>query len=142
MRLLWSAIEWKVETLAALTVHIEQARQTLTKIEETTWGLELREIGGARFVVLPAGTPDRPFSTVGGRPALKLSSECESCMTALERQLTRPLRELSAQYERERTRHAAQIATLRRQIEHVGGQVTRLTADYRAFAAMLRGRWN
>ena len=75
MRLLWTAIEWKVETLAALTVDIERARKTLTEIEETTWGLELREIDGARFVVLPAGTPDRPFSTVGGRPALKLSSE-------------------------------------------------------------------
>ena len=74
-RLLWTAIEWKVETLAALNVDIEQARETLTEIEETTWGLELREIDGARFVVLPAGTPDRPFSTVGGRPALKLSSE-------------------------------------------------------------------
>ena len=75
MRLLWTAIEWKVETLAALTVDIEQARQTLTEIEETTWGLDLREIDGERFVVLPAGTPDRPFWTVGGRPALKLSSE-------------------------------------------------------------------
>ena len=75
MRLLWTTIEWKVETLAALTVDIELARQTLTEIEETTWGLELREIDGERFVVLPAGTPDRPFWTVGGRPALKLSSE-------------------------------------------------------------------
>ena len=75
MRLLWTAIEWKVETLAALTVDIGQARQTLIEIEETTWGLELREIDGARFVVLPAGTPDRPFWTVDGRPALKLSSE-------------------------------------------------------------------
>ena len=75
MRLLWTAIEWKVETLAALTADIEQARETLTEIEETTWGLELMEIDGTRFVVLPAGTPDRPFWTVGGRPALKLSSE-------------------------------------------------------------------
>ena len=57
------------------TSDIEQARQTLTKIEETTWVLELRKIDGARFVVLPAGTPDRPFRTVGGRLALKLSSE-------------------------------------------------------------------
>ena len=75
MRLLWTAIEWKVETLAALTAEIEQARETLTEIEQTTWGLELMEIDGTRFVVLPAGTPDRPFWTVGGRPALKLSSE-------------------------------------------------------------------
>ena len=39
---------------------IEQARQALTEIEETTWGpwgLELGEIDGERFVVLPAGTP-------------------------------------------------------------------------------------
>ena len=63
-------------------------------------------------------------------------------MTALERQLTRALRELSAQYERERTQHAAQIATLRRQVEHYAGQVTRLTENYRALAATLRGRWN
>ena len=75
MRLLWTAIEWKVETLAALTADIEQARQTLTEIEEATWGLDLREIDGERFVVLPAGTPERPFWAVGGRPALKLSSE-------------------------------------------------------------------
>ncbi len=46
MRLLWTAIEWRVEALAALTVDIEQARQTLTEIEETTWGLKLREIIG------------------------------------------------------------------------------------------------
>ena len=65
MRLPWTAIEWKVETLAALTADIEQGRRTLTEIQETTWGLELRQIHGARFVVLPAGTPDRPFSTVG-----------------------------------------------------------------------------
>ena len=75
MRLLWTAIEWKVETLAALTVDIEQARRTLTEIEETTWGLELMEIDGERFVVLPAGTLESPPWTVDGRPALKLSSE-------------------------------------------------------------------
>ena len=62
-------------------------------------------------------------------------------MTALERQLTRALRELSAQYERERTQHAAQIATLRRQVEHYAGQVTRLIADYRTLAETVRGRW-
>jgi len=52
------------------------------------------------------------------------------------------LRELSAQYERERTQHAVQIATLQRQVEHFAGQVTRLIADYRALAATLRGRWS
>ena len=63
-------------------------------------------------------------------------------MTALERQLTTALQELSAQYERERTQHAAQIATLQRQVEHFAGQVTRLTTDYRALAETLRGRWS
>ena len=55
MRWLGTAIEWKVETLAALNVDIEQARETLTAIEETTWGLELREIDGARFVAAAGG---------------------------------------------------------------------------------------
>ena len=63
-------------------------------------------------------------------------------MTALEQQLTRALQELSAQYERERTQHTAQIAILRQQVERFGGQVTRSTAGYRVLAAMLRGRWN
>ena len=75
MRLLWTAIEWKVETLAALSVDIEQARETLAEIEETTWGLELMEIDGERYVVLPAGSLRNPPWTVGGQPALKLSSE-------------------------------------------------------------------
>ena len=141
MRLLWTAIEWKVETLAALTVSIEQARETLTEIEETSWGLDLREIDGEQYVVLPADSLSNPPWTVGGRPALKLSSELESYMTALERQMTRALRELSAQYERERTQHAAQIATLPRQVEHFAGHVTRLIADYRALAETLLGRW-
>ena len=57
-------------------------------------------------------------------------------MTAFERQLTRALRELSAQYERERSQHAAQIVTLPRQVEHFAGQVTRSTADYRTLAEM------
>lgn len=63
-------------------------------------------------------------------------------MTALERQLTKVLRELSAQYESERRHQAAQIATLRRQIEHFGAQVTRLITDYRTLAPILRGRWS
>ena len=74
-RLLWTAIEWKVETLAALNVDIEQARETLAHLEETTWRVRLREIDGERYVVLPAGTLSNPLWTVGGRPALKLSSE-------------------------------------------------------------------
>ena len=42
---------------------------------EDELGVTLREIDGERFVVLPAGTLDAPPWTVGGRLALKLSSE-------------------------------------------------------------------
>ena len=74
-RWLWATIEQQIEALAVLRVDIKEARATLARIEETTWGLELTEIDGDRFVVLPAGTLDSPPWTVEGRPALKLSSE-------------------------------------------------------------------
>ena len=73
MHWLSTSIQHRIETLAAVNVEIEQARETLAQIEETTWGLTLREIEGERFVVLPAGTLDYPTWTVGGRPAVKLS---------------------------------------------------------------------
>ena len=60
-------------------------------------------------------------------------------MTELERQLAAALEKLSGQFERERTQHAAQIATLQRQVEHFTGQVTRLIADYKTLADRLRG---
>ena len=53
-------------TLAILNVDIEQARRTLAELHRTTWRVELREIDGARFVVLPAGSLERPPWTVGG----------------------------------------------------------------------------
>ena len=78
----WAATHWlsttierRIETLAAVNVGIEQARETLAQLEETTWGVTLREIEGERFVVLPAGSMSDPPWTVGGRPAVKLSSE-------------------------------------------------------------------
>ena len=74
-RWLWTTIEQQIEALAVLRVDIEEARATLARIEDTTWGLELTEIDGERFVVLPVGTLDSQPWTVGGRPALKLSSE-------------------------------------------------------------------
>ena len=54
---------------------INQARQTLAELEAMTWRVALREIDGERFVVLPPGSLERPPWTVGGRPAVKLSSE-------------------------------------------------------------------
>ena len=75
MHWLSANIQQRIETLAVLDVRIDQARETLAEIEETTWGVTLREIGGERFLVLPDGTLDHPPWSVGGRPALKLSSE-------------------------------------------------------------------
>ena len=75
MHWLLASIQSRIETLAVLEVRIDQARDTLAEIEDTTWGVTLREIDGERFVVLPDGALDHPPWTVGGRPALKLSSE-------------------------------------------------------------------
>ena len=74
-RWLWMTIERQIQTLTVLRVDIAEARQTLARLEDTTWRVELREIDGERFVVLPAGSLERPPWTVGGRPALKLPGE-------------------------------------------------------------------
>ena len=75
MHWLATSIQGRIETLATLDVQIEDARETLAEIEETTWGVTLLETDRGRFVVLPEGTLDHPPWTVGGRPALKLPSE-------------------------------------------------------------------
>ena len=75
MHWLWRSIEVRIETLATLNRQVEQARWTLAEIEETTWGVTLREIEGDRFVVLPFGTLDNPPWTVRDQPAVKLSRE-------------------------------------------------------------------
>ena len=75
MHWLSASIESRIRTVAVLNVNIKQARETLAQLEETTWGVTLNEIDGERFVVLPAGSLDYPPWRVGGRPAVKLSSE-------------------------------------------------------------------
>ena len=75
MHWLSASIQSQIETLAMLEVRIDQARETLAEIEDTTWGVTLRAIDGERFLVLPDGALEDPPWTVGGRPALKLSSE-------------------------------------------------------------------
>lgn len=59
-------------------------------------------------------------------------------MTELERQLTRALRELSAQYEREQERQAGLIEGLSKQISQLGEQVRRLAEDYEGLASDYR----
>ena len=78
----WATLRWlsrsidsRIETLAEVNVRIVRARATLAEMQETTWGVELAEISGERYVALPAGTPGRPAFTMDGRPYMKLSRE-------------------------------------------------------------------
>ncbi len=75
MHWLSRSIEVRIEALARLNRQVEETRWTLDEIEETTWGVTLREIDGDRFVVLPFGTLDNPPWTVRDQPAVKLSRE-------------------------------------------------------------------
>ena len=75
MNWLSRSIDSRFETLGEVNVRIHRARETLAELQETTWGVELREISGARYVALPARTPVRPAFTLDGRPYLKLSRE-------------------------------------------------------------------
>ena len=78
----WATMHWlsrsidsRFETLSEVGVRIVRARDTLAVLHETTWGIELVEINGDRYVSLPVGTPVRPGFTMDGRPYLKLSRE-------------------------------------------------------------------
>ena len=78
----WATLHWlstriqaRIQTVVDLDLDIEEARQTLARLEAATWGIALREIEGERFVVLPAGTLDDPPWRVRTRPAVKLSNE-------------------------------------------------------------------
>ena len=57
-------------------MEIKEQQRTVERLKETTWGVVLHEGNeGRRFVVLPPGTLEDPPWTVGGRPAVDLSSE-------------------------------------------------------------------
>ncbi len=78
----WATMHWlsrsidsRIETLAGVYVRIERARETLEEMQEMTWGVELREISGERYAVLPTGTQDRPAFIMDGRPYMKLWRE-------------------------------------------------------------------
>ena len=62
-------------------------------------------------------------------------------MTELEQQLTKALRELSAQYEREQKHQAERVETLRKQVQRLEGQVALLAKDYKNLAAALPAQW-
>ena len=75
MHWLSASIQRRTETLGKANLRIEDARGMLAEIEETTWGVTLREVEGERYVTLPAGTMVRPAFSVDGRPYVKLSRE-------------------------------------------------------------------
>ncbi|MCY4600658.1 MAG: hypothetical protein OXF27_12160 [Acidobacteria bacterium] len=75
MRWLSTRIESQLQALAILRVDIDQAHETLTELEARTWRVDLVEIDGERYVVLPLGSLEHPPWRVGGRPAVKLSGE-------------------------------------------------------------------
>ena len=78
----WATMHWlsriidsRFETLTEVNIRIHRARETLAEMQETTWGVELMEINGVRYVALPARAPGRPAFTMDERPYLKLSRE-------------------------------------------------------------------
>ena len=78
----WATMHWlstriqaRIQIAAALDLEIEEALETLARLEATTWGITLQEIDGERFVVLPVGALAYPPRTVGTRPTVKLSNE-------------------------------------------------------------------
>ena len=78
----WATMQWlsrsiqdRIETLSMANLRIEGGREMLAEIEETTWGVGLREVSGEQYVTLPVGTPVLTAFTVDGRPYLKLSRE-------------------------------------------------------------------
>jgi len=75
MHWLSRSIQDRIETLDELDTRTDWARAMLAEIEHTTWGVELLESSGDRYVSLPAGTAVRPAFTMKERPYLKLSRE-------------------------------------------------------------------
>jgi hypothetical protein len=80
----WGLAQWlssRTQTLLELELRIAERELTLELLEGKTWGLDLRETGNGKYVVLPQGArmldrdnrPAAPAWTVGGRPAIKLA---------------------------------------------------------------------
>ncbi len=68
-------IDSRFEELGDVNLRLVGAREMLAEIEETTWGVTLREVNGERYVTLPAGTRVRTEFDMGGRPYVRLSRE-------------------------------------------------------------------
>ena len=68
-------IQSLIETKALFEFEIQEASQTLERLDQTTWGVNLVEVNGQRFAILPESTPENPLGIMDGRPTVRLSSE-------------------------------------------------------------------
>ena len=76
MQWLSSRVQTLLETQETLQLGIAQHQRDLDQLQAQTWGVWLHEEDGMRYVVLPRGTFNAEWPvTVGGQPAVRLSSE-------------------------------------------------------------------
>ena len=78
----WATMQWlsrsiqdRIEERSMVDLQIAGGREMMTEVEETTWGVGLREVSGVRYVTLPRGTPVLTAFIVDGRPYLELRRE-------------------------------------------------------------------
>ena len=78
----WATMQWlsrsiqdRIEERSLVDVQIAGGREMVAEMEETTWGVGLREIDGVRYVTLPRGTPVLTAFTFDGRPYVELRRE-------------------------------------------------------------------
>jgi len=78
----WATMQWlsrsiqdRIEELSLANIRIAGAREMMNEMEETTWGVGLREVDGVRYVTLPTRTPILTAFIVDGRPYVELSRE-------------------------------------------------------------------
>jgi len=63
----------RAEQLQALNERITEQRMTLTRLQGSTWGVDLQILDGQQYIVLPQGrTTDGKRWTVGDRQAIKV----------------------------------------------------------------------
>ncbi len=99
MHWLSTSIQRRIETLAMANLRIEDARETLVGLEETTWGMTLPAVNGEQYVALPAGTLVRTSFTVDA--ARRASDTLGRVLHDARREVARPL-DLTCQRGRER----------------------------------------
>jgi len=76
----WATMQWlsrsiqdRIEEVSLANIRIAGAREMMNEMEETTWGVGLREVDGVRYVTLPARTPVLTAFMLDGRPYVELS---------------------------------------------------------------------